>query len=188
MANPIVERILAGGFAFFLEAGTTVDSITVAAETVANPPAGKPDTTPTTNWTALGDVESAKFSTVTAEEKYLVPVAYGGYDEQIEKRVIADLLEIKIQQANEFVHRLASGAASVITQGTAQAAHTVRDRKLTGWLRLQARRQAGTDLFVLDWWAEMRLKDVPEISDKTWRPVLEFRKLYSTLNAVNYPA
>ena len=78
--------------------------------------------------------------------------------------------------------------AAAVVLGTAQAAHTVRDRKLTGWLRIQARRHTGSDLFLLDWWAEMRLKDTPEISDKSWRPVLEFRKLYSTLNSVNYPA
>ena len=42
MANPALERILAGGFAFFLEAYTTVDGVLVAGEPSANPPAGKP--------------------------------------------------------------------------------------------------------------------------------------------------
>lgn len=187
MSAPATERLLLGAFAYFLESGTTVDSTIVAAETVVSPAAGKPDASPTTNWTALGDVESAKFSVVEAEEKYLVPSAAGGYDERVEKRAIADLLELKLQQSNAFVARLMAGAAA-ITLGTAQAAHAVRDRYVEGWLRIQARKQNGTDHFLLDWWCQMRLKDIPEISEKTQRPVLEFRKLYSTLNAVNFPS
>jgi hypothetical protein len=187
MAKPATERLLLGAFAYFLESGTTVDSITVAAETVVSPAAGKPDAVPTSNWVTLGDVEMAKFTTVEAEEKYLVPSAAGGYDEKVEKRVIADLLELKLQQSNEFVARLVAGAGA-ITLGTAQAAHAVRDRYVEGWLRIQARKQGGTDHFLLDWWCQMRLKDIPEISEKTQRPTLEFRKLYSTLNSVNFPS
>jgi hypothetical protein len=187
MSKPAVERLLLGAFAYFLESGTTVDSTIVAAETVVSPAAGKPDAVPTTNWTALGDVEMAKFSVVESEEKYLVPSAAGGYDERVEKRVIADLLDLKLQQGNEFTARLMAGAAAVVL-GTAQAAHAVRDRYVEGWLRIQARKQGGTDLFLLDWWCQMRLKEIPEISDKVPRPTLEFRKLYSSLNSVNVPS
>lgn len=187
MSKPAVERLLLGAFAYFLESGTTVDGTIVAAETVVSPAAGKPDATPTTNWTALGDVEMAKFSTVEAEEKYLVPSSAGGYDERVEKRVIADLLDLKLHQGNEFTARLMAGTGE-LTLGTAVAAHSVRDRYVEGWLRVQARKQSGSDLFLLDWWCQMRLKEIPEISDKVQRPVLEFRRLYSTLNSVNFPS
>lgn len=190
MANPATERLLIGSFAFFLESGTTVDATVVAAETVVSPAAGKPDANPTTNWSdyALGNVESAKFSVKTEDESFMVPSSAGGYTEEVEKRVVADLLDIKVDKASEIYHRLAMGAAAKIVVGTAQAPHTVLDRKITGWLRLQARKQAGTDIFLLDWWCELRLKELPEYGSKTIRPVFEARKLYSSLNSLNFPS
>jgi len=190
MSTPATERLLIGAFAYFLEAGVTVDGCIVAAETVASPLAGKPDAAPTTNWSnnQLGNVMKAKFSTKTADETYLVPSQAGGYDEEVEKRVIADMLDVTSDKATEYFHRLAMGLSASIVNGTAQAPSAIRDRKLTGWLRVQARKQAGTDIFLLDWWCEMRLKDLPEYSDKVIQPQYEFRKLYSSLNSINFPA
>jgi len=190
MANPSTERMIIGSFAFFLEAGTTVDNTIVAAETVVSPAAGKPDASPTANWSAyaLGNVENAKFSTKTVDEPFMVPSAAGGYTEEIEKRVVADLLDLKVDKVSEIFHRLVMGAASTLVVGTAQAPHVQADRKLTGWLRIQARKNSGSDIFLLDWWCELRLKEIPEFGEKSIRPTYEFRKLYSSLNSVNFPA
>jgi len=174
------ERLLLGAFAFFIEAGTTVDGQTVSASI-------KPDATPLSNWPNLGAIENSKFEREEDEEEFLEPRVQGGYDKPKIPQVVNDYLILTTNHTSEFFHRLQMGLASPIVPGTAQAPHVETDRKITGWLKIQFRKKGGSDSFVFDWFCEMRLSELPDITNKTLRPALKFRRLASDQNTVVFP-
>jgi hypothetical protein len=67
-----------------------------------------------------------------------------------------------------------------------------KDRKITGWLLLQARQVggngSGTDDFRLLWWCDLRLAEQPKYENKVMSPNLKVIKLANALNSINFPA
>lgn len=183
MAVPVLTDILIGAFAYFIPAGTTVDSGTVS-ETV------KPDIVPPENWTAftIGNVLNFKFGDEKVDIPKLVPLASGGYAKVNKSIVVQDWVTLKTREMGELVHRLQFGLAAAIATGTAQTPHIELDRKVYGWLRIQGRQLGGTDRFVLDWWSECRVEETGEFNDKVVEPVLRFTQVKGVaLNSVNFP-
>jgi hypothetical protein len=176
----LTERQLIGSFAFFVEAGVTVDAVTVSAT-------AKPDNNPTSNWPEIGCIESAKFSDKKSSETFLCPSEAGGYDEEEVNRVVADFLSLRSSYMNELVKRLEFGLKTKIVLDEAQSPHAAKVREITGWLKIQGRKEDGNDDFVMDWWCKATLTDSLDRNDKTLRPVLRFQKLASALNTVVFP-
>ncbi len=188
MAAPGLQEILIGGFAYFLEAGTTVNAQVIS-------PLIKPANTPATNWTdgTLGDIQDFKFQTDKIEDSYLRTAASGGYEKINRMYTTQDFLTLKTRQMNEMVWRLQHGLGAKINEATAQAPGTSIDRKVEGWLRLQGRQLGGYDRFTMDWWCEMRLEGENNFQEKVVMPSLRFtliRSLNGVLiagNTMNFP-
>lgn len=183
MATPSLTTILLGGFAYFVESGTTVD-LQVVSSTV------KPDVDPPTNWTdrALGDILNFKFGNEKTDASFLKPMASGGYAKINQTFVTQDFLTLKTRQMGELVERLNHGLTAAITTGTAQTPGLALDRKVEGWLRLQGRKLTGDDRFILDWWCEVRVEETGEFNEKVTEPVLRFTLIKGVAgNSVNFP-
>lgn len=181
----LAERLI-GLFAFFVENGTTVDTQTVSSTVV-------PDASPTTNWLKLGTVlPGASFGLEEEDDSYLAPSAAGGFEKIDRMNVMQDFLTMQTREMSGIVDRLQMGLASAIVQGTAQSPHVTKDRKITGWLLLQARQVGGngngTDDFRLLWWCDVRLAEQPKYENKVLSPNLKIIKLANTLNSINFPA
>jgi hypothetical protein len=189
MAKPTLQEIFIGGFAYFLEAGITVDAQTVAATV-------KPDAVPTTNWTdaTLGDVLDFKYGNEKIDSSYLRANPSGGREKINRSFVTQDFVTIKTRQMAEIVHRLQMGVTSLIAEGTAQTPGLQLDRKIEGWLRLQGRNFNGYDRFIHDWWCEVRLDSDNTFDEKVVTPSLRFTMIKSVAgvsvagNSVNWPA
>ena len=182
--TPDLTEVLLGGFAYFVESGTTIDGQPVSSTV-------KPDTEPPENWTAgtLGDILNFKFGEEKEDMSYLKPLATGGYAKQNRVMVTQDHLTIKTRQMGELVHRLQHGLLNKIALGTAQTPGLTQDRKIEGWLRLQGRQIGGKDRFVMDWWCEVRLEETGEFNNKIVEPVLKFTQIKGVAgNSVNYPS
>jgi hypothetical protein len=189
MAAPTLQELLIGGFAFFLESGTTVDSQTVG-------PTVKPDNDPTTNWTngTLGTILNFKFGKVEIDSPFLQPLASGGHQLINRKFCTQNFLTLQAREMGERVMRLEHGVSAIINEGTAQTPGAKLDRKIEGWLRLQGRSLTGYDRFTLDWWAEMRLEGENVFNENVVSPNLRFtliRAVNGTAvagNSTNFPA
>jgi hypothetical protein len=181
----LAERLI-GLFAFFVENGTTVDSQTVSATVV-------PDASPTSNWLSLGTVlPGASFGLEEDDDSYLAPSAAGGFEKVERMNVMQDILTLQTREMTGIVDRLQMGLASAIVEGTPQSPHVTKDRKVTGWLLLQARQVggngSGTDDFRLLWWCDIRLGEQPQYENKVISPNLKIIKRANTLNSINFPA
>jgi hypothetical protein len=175
------SRLIIGAFAYFINEGASIDSVTVAGT-------AKPDNSPTSNWLSLGAIEEVKFDDVRSSEKFITPSEAGGYYEEQEDYITGDFINLRTSHMNELVERLQFGLNSVIVAGTAQEPHAAHTRQVNGWLKIQGRKLSGSDEFIMDWWAKLTLADKLTMNDKTLRPVLRFQKLTSTLNTVVFPA
>lgn len=146
-----LERFL-GGFAWFVEAGITVDAQTIS-------PLIKPDVSPLTNWSdrSLGDILSLKLGNKNEDRSYKRPATGGGWEIVPRTVVMQDFLELKSRQMGEQLLRLQFGLKTTIAEGTAQTPFASTDRRIEGWLRLQSREESGLDLLILDFWASMEL-------------------------------
>jgi hypothetical protein len=181
----LAERLI-GLFAFFVENGTTVDAQTVSSTVV-------PDASPTSNWLSLGTVlPGAAFGLEEEDDSYLAPSEAGGFEKVDRKNVMQDFLSLQTRQMSGIVDRLQMGLASVIVEGTPQSPHVQKDRKVTGWLLIQARQVGGngdgTDDYRLLWWCDLRLGDQPKYDNKVVSPTLKAVKRANTLNTINFPA
>jgi hypothetical protein len=184
--RPLTLRPIIGAFAFFCRAGDTIDSITVAPETVVSPAAGKPDASPLANWLTLGTVKEA---TPTVQERsfpYLEPLASGGHIQREQRQVVADYWTIALEGITDIALELLWGIGK-ITLGTAQVPGTILDRKIEGWLKIQKRLDDG-DFCLADQWVEARLTELPKLGTEPWTCQIRFQRLPSTLNTVNFPA
>jgi hypothetical protein len=189
MASPTLEEILLGGFAYFVEAGTTVDGQVVG-------PTIKPDVDPTSNWTngSLGDVLNFEFDNEKIDSPYLQAQPTGGHAKINRSFVVQDWVLLQTRQMSEIVWRLKHGLAAKIVEGTAQTPGAKLDRKIEGWLRLQGRALNGYDRFLLDWWCEVRLESKNKFDEKVVMPVLRFTQIRSVNgvpvagNSDNFPA
>ena len=188
MSKPSLQTIILGGFAYFVEAGLTVDAQVVSATV-------KPDNDPTTNWTgaSLGDVLNFKTDSKELDISWKRANPSGYYEDVNEKIVTQDSILIETRQMNELVWRLQHGLAAVIAEGTAQTPGAKADRKIEGWLRLQGRAGNGYDRFILDWWCECRLESKNAFDEKVTTPTLRFTQIKAVSgtpvagNSINFP-
>jgi hypothetical protein len=189
MAAPTLEEILLGGFIYFVENGTQTLDPSPGPYTVSS--TVKPDTDPATNWTnfTLGDILNFKFEKEEADLSYDKPLPSGGFAKVNKKLVTQDSLVAKSRHMGELVNRLRMGFTGPIVLGTAQTPGLATDRKAEGWLRLQGRKLGGYDLFILDWWCEVRLEESDTFEAKVVEPVLRFTQIKGVAgNSCNFPA
>lgn len=179
------ERLV-GYFAYFVEEGASVDGQTVSKTVI-------PDATPTDNWPSFGDVlPGAQFETETADDNWLQLQPGGGYINRMRQRVTGDFFNFQTREMNELVDRLLFGLSSEITEDTALSPFTVYDRKITGWLLLQARQLGGngdgTDDHRQVMWCELRLSAPPAAENSAQSPELRAQRLPADANSLYFPA
>lgn len=189
MSTPInIERFL-GGFAWFVESGITVDAQTIS-------PLIKPDVTPLSNWSdrSLGSILDLKHATKDKDNSFGRPAASGGWEEVPRKFVIQDFLDLKSREMGEQLLRLEFGLNATIVEGTAQTPFASTDRRIEGWLRLQARQETGQDLLILDFWSTLELTGGIVADGKVTEPAFRFTvvKTYNGAliagNSIVFPA
>ena len=189
MSTPSLRDILLGGFAYFIESGTVVDSVTVSATV-------KPDMIPATNWTdnTLGNILDFKFGVEEEDYPVMRLLPNGSRVKVPRKIVVADFLDLTAQQMNELVLRLQHGVGTKIVEGTAQTPGSANDRYIDGWLRLQGRALGNFDVFIQDWWCQCRMVEGTKADGKFSEPKLRFTQ-YKAVNGVmvagdscNFPA
>ena len=169
MSAPSLRDILLGGFAYFVEAGTTVDALTVSATV-------KPDVDPIANWTAntLGNILDFKFGVDEEDHPIMRLLPNGSRVKVPRKIVVADYVDLTSQEMNELCLRLQHGVATKIAEGTAQTPGALNDRYIDGWLRLQGRAMGNFDVFIQDWWCQVRLVEGTKADGKFSEPKLRF--------------
>lgn len=176
MSVPILAERFLGGFAWFVEKGTTVDAQTVSHLI-------KPDMVPATNWTdrSLGDILSLKPGNVSEDRSFGRPSIFGGWETVPKSFVKTDYLDLKSRQMGELLLRLQFGLTSPIVEGTAQTPFAKSDRRIEGWLRLQTRQEDGTDMIILDGWGTLELTAGISADGKVSEPEVRF----TVIKAVN---
>jgi hypothetical protein len=189
MSAPALLERLIGKFAYFIPAGSVVDTLTVSATV-------KPDASPTTNWTDyfLGSVISAKHDPEIEDNSFKKASASGGFEKVSRKKVIADVITLKTREMGEPQLRLQFGLGAAIVEGTAQTPFAATDRRIDGWLKVHYRQEDGTDMAIMDVWASMELASGLTADGKTTEPELRFTVIKSVDgvavagNSVVFPA
>lgn len=171
---------LVGGFAFFVEAGVTVDGSAVSASYL-------PDNSPTDNWPSAGKILTATPSVETQADPVNVPRAGGGYIKEDRQIVLADYIDLELKSFNEWVHRQQWGLAAAIALDTAYAPFATVDRAIRGGMLLQGRHQGGTDLVRASVYCEARLATAPPWAPNYGKPVLRVQVLESAVNSIVFP-
>lgn len=175
----LVARPKIGGFAYFLVSGVTVNAVTVSA-------AAKPDNNPATNWPSIGRVLSFQPEMKEQEDVFLVPLRSGGYEEQDESHVVAQMFNIDLQDMNDISYEMMFGL-SPITLGTAQIPANVLQRKVTGWLAYEAVQQDTDLLCYMNVWGEFKLREQPVFGPEATVSKLRFRQKYSAIAGITFP-
>ncbi len=174
MSAPLtVERFL-GGFGWFVEKGITVDGQVVSHLI-------KPDVTPLTNWTDhyLEDILSMKLGNATEDRSYNRAATTGGWEKVPRTVVMQDFIDLKTRQMGEQLLRLQFGLNAPIAEDAAQTPFASSDRRIEGWLRLQTREEAGTDLLILDAWGSLELTGGIVADGKVTEPEFRFTVIKS---------
>lgn len=180
----LTKEMLAGCFAFFVEGGTTVDAITVAAN-------AKPDNDPLDNWPQFRCVEKmTPFVTRKNLGDRVCPDASAkGYTETPRIVTTQRGVDLTLNDSNELVERLSWGLSSPIVYDTAQTPGADAEGKIYGWLKAQEMDlPAGKDHNVLDHWGYLTLEQIPTTENKYKQYVLRFTFVPgSQYNSINYP-
>lgn len=173
---PISNELFAGALIFIAEYGAGTSD-----------PATKP-ASGSALWLELAACESLKPKAVKVTEEATVPSATGWTQEKREY-TLADLFEVTTRKTTSLYQRLQFGLAAAIVQGTAQTPFVAGDRKVSAWVKIQLRQHIGTDRYVLDFYADIRVLGDPPAAEKgTQKPNLEFYvRRDTTLNAFNIP-
>lgn len=177
MKLPLSAELFAGAIIYIAEEATgTSDTATkpIAASAL---------------WKELGSIESMKPKAVKHTENVDIPGA-SGWEQQKREYSLADIFEVVTRDTTELYQRLQFGLEDAIVQDTAQTPFTVVDRKVSGWVKVQLRQHIGTDRYVLDFYADIRVMGDPPAAEKgTQKPNLElYVRRDTTLNSINFPA
>lgn len=140
-------------------------------------------------WKELACCESMKPKAVKYTETVDCPSATG-WEQQKREYTLADMFEVVTRKTTELYQRLQFGLEDAIVADTPQTPFVTVDRKITAWIKIQLRQHTGTDRYVADFYADIRiLGDPPAAEKKTQTPNLEFYVRRDTaLNAFNIPA
>lgn len=169
----LLEELMIGAFIFVLEEGEAVDGSPVAIDS-------QPDMVPTTNWTnwKIGNVEECKITPTTKPRPKSVPQATGGYDENPGIITTGFIIQAKLDQYSEFIHRLALGAPAKIVSGVAFTPFKKgKDHKIRSWTRIEAKHETGTTKINVIDWMDMRLTTNPDWKSEPGKPVVSFTVL-----------
>lgn len=170
------NELFAGALIYFAEfASGTSDTATKPASNSAL-------------WKELAAVESWRPKAIKVTEEASVPSATGWAQEKREYTV-ADMFEVTTRRTTEVFQRIQFGLQNAVTPGTAQTPFVKADRKVSGWVKVQLRQHTGTDRYVLDFYADVRvLGDPPAAERGTQKPQMElYVRTDTTLNAFNIP-
>ena len=174
-----LQKHIIGGFADFIEHGTTVDGTPTS-------PSVQPDDDPIANWTDsnLGCVTNVKFETKKQDDPDLCPSESGGYIEESDSRVIADYLDLTLKAHSEPIYRLLFGLPSKLTGATGQVPFSDRgERSITGWLRFRAVGTNGEALVIAKVECKLMLQSYPDWNgNSAARPVVRMEVKGNTLN------
>jgi len=178
MATPtLIRRDLHHAKVYFIPAGETVDTVTVAAETW-------PDEDPTTNFTdyELADVENLIDEKQVQEESRMVPSTLGGYIDDPEEMVTMRRWLGRTAKTNNYFKQLEFGVANPVADATAQELGTVTDNYIDGVCRIDL---VGKDAAVkesIKIWARLRVRSAGEVGPATRLIEFSLEKRYSSLN------
>lgn len=172
-----LEKLTIGNFLSFVEAGETIDGVTVSA-------AAFPDNDPPENWPSLGAISETDFEAEVETDTDYIASLSGGYIKEDDERVLSDYIKFKSRDMSELVWRLQLGLRDKITNGTAQTPFASKVRFIDGWLRVQAKAQDGLDRVVMNVWGRLRLDENPKYSKDPTKPGLKFQVLYSSIAEV----
>jgi hypothetical protein len=170
--RPLTARYLIGAFVYFVREGDTIDAVTVTD-------AVKPDTDPATNWPQIGCIESVNFVTDTEEDVHYCPKTGGGYQKNVERRVVADYLDLTLNAQPDLVHELLFGTGE-ITAGSATTPFANETREIFGWLRVHGIDKTGDDYCHAYLWGKVTLQTPPSFSREYAKPVLRFQHVGGT--------
>jgi len=171
------SELFAGALIYFAEYGAaTSDLVTKPASNSAL-------------WKELACCESMKPKSIKVTEEAAVPSSTG-WEQQKREYTLGDLFEVTTRKTTEVFMRMQMGLAAAIVAGTAQTPFVTGDRKVSGWIKVQLRQHLGTDRYVLDFYADVRVLGDPPAAEKgTQKPNLELYVRRDTLlNAFNVPA
>ena len=172
-----LQKLILGGFLFFVEKGETIDNITVDPETY-------PDTDPAENWNSLGCVSEVNFNKETETDTDYCPSPAGGYNKEDDEVVVSDNIEFITRAHSEPYWRMLLGLNNKIVDGTAQTPFANKRRYIEGWLKIQGRAQDGADRVVMNIYGRLTINDNPKWSKDATKPALKFQKLYSSIATV----
>lgn len=168
MAKPALEELFLGSFCYLIPLGVTVDSEVVAWD-------GKPDITPTSNWTDynIGSVLGFVPGVVTEDRSFKRASPFGGWEIVPKKVVMQDYIDLKTREMGELLLRLQFGLKDEIALGTAQTMFGSSVRSIQAWLKFHMRKEDGSELCIGDMLATVELNKGLVADGKVSEP--EFR-------------
>lgn len=172
-----LEKLIIGGFVYFVEEGDVIDTTTVGI-------AAYPDVDPIENWENMGNVSEVNFDKETETDTDYDPSPAGGYDKINDETVVADIIKFITKQMSEPVWRMKLGLKNKIVDGVAQTPFNEKRRKIRGWLKVQGRGNDGSDRVIMNVYGDISLDANPKWSKDPTKPGLKFQKVYSPISTV----
>ena len=176
-APTLIRRELKNARIYFIPAGETVSTFTVANSTW-------PSNSPLTNWTAyqFPDVETVKSAKTIKSETFNVPNDNGGYTEDIEEMVTMRKWTATTHKTNNYLKQLENGISAALVASTAQAPGTKADNYLDGVMLLEVQNKNGTVTERTQVWARLRLVNGGDVGPATAQVEFSLELRPSTLN------
>lgn len=175
-----LRRLILSGWVDFIEHGTTVDLNPTSSSVL-------PDDDPIENWTdaTLGSALGVDFDKKEKTDEVVRPSEEGDWEQEDFTRVLADYLDIELENHSEPIFRLLFGMKQKMTGTTGQRIYAHRgDRSINGWLRLRGKNQDGTDMIVAKIEVKMMLKSYPGWKVDAPYPVVRFQVKNNALNDI----
>lgn len=166
------RKLLVGNFLYFAREGDTIDSVLVSSS-------AKPDHSPTSNWTSIGDVEEATLAPKITEESVFSPLSAGGYGRsELFFKTAEFSIAAVIQDMSELFFELLTLSTPVSSHAIAPLAATGR---LKGWFNLVQRDQAGTQISTIEVYGLAKVNAV-KFGNGHAKGTLEIEVLNNALN------
>ena len=177
-AFTLVRRELKNARMYFLPAGSSIDSVTVAVATW-------PDNVPTTNYTdcEIINIEDVKESTTVKKETFTIPDGAGGYRDEDEEMVTQRMWKATTHTTNALFKQLQNGLATIPVVGVAQAPNVKKDNCLDGCFLLEVQNKSGAVIERTQVWGRLRLTAPGDVGPATAKIEFSIEQLYSALNS-----
>lgn len=171
------RREVKGERIYFIPAGTSVDSVTVAIATW-------PDASPTSNWTdfEMDDIEMLEPGKEVETETFVIPSNTDGYDEDEDQTVKANFWTAETAKTNALVKMIEYGLATLPVANTAQVPFARKENYVEGVLLKETVVRGVGVTERLQCWARVYLETPGNSSSKTSKVKLKFRRMASANN------